>query len=134
MLWMNLVFGFSAQGGESSSGLSHWVATWFTDDVEFQDVLEPIIRKIAHFSEYGLGGILFLGFFETFEMSNKKKLIFAVILGIIYAISDEIHQLFVDGRTGKITDVWIDSLGLVTGICFLKLILEIINNKRKKMQ
>ena len=56
------------------------------------------------------------------------------MLGISYAISDEIHQSFTPGRGPKITDVFIDSLGVFFGIIVILLIVEIINIKNKKCQ
>ncbi len=124
-LWMNTVFGFSSQESESSTSLSLYVTSLFIKDVELQKVVEPIVRKLAHFSEYAVGGILFLGFFETFKISAKKKIIFASIVGILYAITDEIHQLFVPGRSGAIFDVGIDTLGVIVGVILLKIVLVI---------
>lgn len=54
LLWMYIVFGFSASDGDSSSSLSQRIAGVFTDNQETIQILEPIIRKIAHLSEYAL--------------------------------------------------------------------------------
>ncbi|MBR2290067.1 MAG: VanZ family protein [Clostridia bacterium] len=48
---------------------------------------------------YGSDGFLFYGLFLTFSLSSKKQIIFAGILGIMYAISDEIHQTFVPRKS-----------------------------------
>ena len=134
VVWMNLVFGFSAQDSNESSGLSQMIASWLSDDINNQKLIEPYIRKIAHFSEYGLGGILFFSLFSTFNIKERKIIVFAILLGIGYAITDEIHQLYVPGRAGKITDVYIDSLGVITGVLFMKLCIMIyttVKNKKK---
>ena len=44
------------------------------------------------------------------KLKTKNKILCALSIGVIYAISDEIHQIFTDGRTGLITDIFIDSL------------------------
>lgn len=134
ILWMNFVFGFSAQDSTESSGLSEMIASWFSDDIIVQKKIEPIIRKIAHFSEYGLGGALFFSLFSTFSIKERKRMLFAGLLGISYAVTDEIHQLFVPGRTGKITDVYIDSLGVITGVLCMKLCIMICKQLKKKNQ
>lgn len=131
VLWMNLVFGFSAQNSAESSGLSEMIASWFSDDIIVQRRIEPVIRKIAHFSEYGLGGMLFFSLFSTFNIKEKKRIVCAGILGVIYAITDEAHQLFVPGRAGKITDVYIDSLGVITGVLFMKLCIMLYTKFKK---
>lgn len=130
--WMNLVFGFSSQDSAESSSLSEMIASWFSDDIVVQKKIEPIIRKIAHFSEYGLGGALFFSLFSTFNIKERKRMILAGLLGFTYAVTDEIHQLFVPGRTGKITDVYIDSLGVITGVLCMKLCIMIYKQLKKK--
>ena len=48
------------------------------------------------------------------------------MVGVLYAISDEIHQLFVPGRTGCILDVGIDTLGIITGIIIFMIFIKIL--------
>ena len=72
---------------------------------------------------------MFYGLFLTFKINPKKQVIFAGVMGISYAISDEIHQLFVSGRAGQVQDVIIDSIGVILGICILMLFIKIINIK-----
>ena len=54
-------------------------------------------------------------------------------MGALYAITDEIHQLFVPGRSGMIKDVFIDSLGIITGVIICLIIIKIINIIIKKV-
>ena len=75
LFWMYVVFTFSASNGDSSSSLSKSVASFFTNNEDIIEIIEPIIRKIAHLSEYALGGFLIFGFFLTFNISLKKKII-----------------------------------------------------------
>ncbi|MCL5411531.1 MAG: VanZ family protein [Patescibacteria group bacterium] len=75
-----------------------------------------ISRKLAHLTEYA---ILFILFFRAFGY-QKSKLPLAFSLCVLYAISDEIHQLFVPLREGKATDVVVDSIGSVLGIFFVR--------------
>ncbi|MCI8310512.1 MAG: VanZ family protein [Clostridia bacterium] len=135
-LWMYVVFGFSKDSGEASSGLSTKIASLFSKNENVISAIEPIIRKIAHLSEYAAGGFLFYGFFLTFKINPKIQITISILLGVIYAITDEIHQLFVPGRSGKIQDVCIDSIGVVIGVCvllfFVKIIILIKDNIRKK--
>lgn len=133
--WMNIVFGFSAQTSNQSSSLSLWVASLFSKDVDFQLVLEPYIRKIAHFSEYAIGGSLFFSLFATFKIKEEKQIMFASLLGFLYAITDEFHQLFIEGRSGQIKDIFIDTLGAITGSLVMCLIIKgfkILKEKRNK--
>lgn len=134
IIWAISIFGLSGQNGTESSGLSRKIVQIFTKNEEIVDMVEPYIRKVAHFSEYGLGGILFTLLFSTYNWKDRKIILISVILGIWYASMDEIHQLLVDGRNGSIVDVYIDTLGFSTGVCGIMAILKIIqlNKKRSK--
>ena len=74
-----------------------------------------------------------MALFSTYENIKRKYQIYiSTIIGILYAISDEIHQSFTPGRGPKITDVFIDSLGVFFGMAVILLIIELINRKNKK--
>ncbi len=135
ILWMLTVFGFSNQDGEQSSNLSREIASKIVKTEEQIDIIEPYIRKLAHLSEYALGGMLFLAMALTFQISDKKRMLYSFLIGIEYAIIDEVHQLFIDGRAGKVTDVLIDSVGVTLGICalmFVYILMKKIRAKRKE--
>ncbi len=126
VLWAILVFNFSNQKGEESSALSRKLIEFFIKDENIINLVEPYVRKAAHFSEYALGGMLFILLFSTYEWTDKKKLLISIPLGIWYATTDEIHQLMVSERNGSLFDIYIDSLGFATGALFMLLIIKII--------
>lgn len=132
LAWVIFVYSLSNQSGTESSGLSRKVAEFLFDSEKIIDIAEPIIRKIAHFSEYAIGGVLFYSLFSTYDYSKKQKTIISLGLGIWYAAFDEIHQLFVDGRSGNIRDVCIDSLGVFFGILCMRFVFRIFENKKNK--
>ena len=117
ILWAVFVFGFSSQTGNESSGLSRKIAELFFKTEETLAIAEPIIRKLAHFSEYALGGLLIYFLADTYDYSKKVKILVSLFLGIWYAAIDEIHQTFVPDRSGNVRDVLIDTLGILFGIC-----------------
>ena len=134
ILWTCLIFLFSNQDGGESSGLSRKVVEFFVKDPELVDKIEPYARKVAHFSEYGLGGVLFISLFSTYNWTDRRKMTTSILLGVWYATMDEIHQLMVPGRSGALKDVYIDSLGIATGVIGMMIIIkivEIVINKRK---
>lgn len=134
IIWAILVFKMSNQQGGESSGLSRRVTAIFFKSEELIEIIEPYVRKIAHFVEYAIGGILFISLFLTYEWSDKKQMLISTLLGIWYAIIDEIHQLLVPERSGSIKDVIIDSLGICTGVIFTMIIYKLflkIKNKRE---
>jgi VanZ family protein len=89
--------------------------------------MEPVIRKLAHMSEYAVGAIFFLGFCMTYpNMQPKKRYLFSELCVILYAATDEFHQLFVSGRNGSLVDVLIDAAGGLVGILILWVTIKLI--------
>ena len=123
--WMILVFSLSNQNGEQSSGLSKKIASFFSKDINTIEIIEPYIRKIAHLSEYAIGGFLLISLMLTYNFSERKRLLLSFCIGAEYAMLDEIHQLFVSERAGRIMDVFIDSIGVALGICITMLFYKI---------
>ena len=125
------IFNFSAQNGEDSGSLSEKVTRFIVEivsKIKTMDIsrkvyyiqkLHPIIRKLAHFSIYTVVGFSIMGFMCTFDIRNIFKVIISFVVGVTYAISDEVHQYFIPGRGPSIIDVGIDSLGVLTGIFIL---------------
>lgn len=126
IIWAYLVFYLSSQNGNESSSLSTKIIEFFIKDQTLVNELVPIVRKLAHFSEYGLGGILFISLFSTYNWSDRRKIITSILLGVWYAITDEFHQTLIPQRHGGIEDVWIDSLGIMTGVVGMLIIIKII--------
>ena len=100
---------------------------WFT---------EVFLRKLGHFAEYSLvGGVLFccLRSCTVRLWAHGTK---AVLGGVLIALTDETIQLFVEGRSGQITDVWLDSAGVLFGLlcvgCLVWLIELQLAHRRSK--
>ena len=139
-----VIFGFSSQNAEESGGLSEKVTITVTKNVKkIQDLeqtqkervlsrIENVIRKIAHFSIYTLVGFLLMALFSTYNLKDRNRILASFVIGAIYASSDEIHQMFVDGRSAQVTDVMLDTLGVLFGILILMLVLQIADRKKKK--
>ena len=128
ILWMILIFIMSSFSGNDSSNQSNFIVDIISNifNINNIELLSLIIRKLAHFTEYFILGILV---YNMIYNLNKKKYI-SIIICILYAISDEIHQLFVVGRSCKIIDILIDNLCSKLGIYFLYLIYKIILKKK----
>ena len=138
-----IIFSFSSENGSQSKGTSWKVAEKLIElqpkyknitEEEKEKLIEeyqPFVRKGAHFSIYATLGISLTSFLCTYDIDNKKKLIFALWIGFIYAMSDEIHQTFVPGRSGQMTDVMLDSLGILLGNSITIMIYKLICNKTK---
>lgn len=117
LFWMGLIFFLSSFHKLQAS------------PVGWQDF---IIRKTAHFLEYAILCVLYYrGLKNTANISTKKTLLLALILTIFYALTDEYHQTFVNGRTGRSFDIGVDSLGAFFGLIFS---VKLINYLPKKIQ
>lgn len=123
IMWMVLVFAFSSQNGEKSQKTSGYLTDKVVQMIikvkpnmnikELRENISFIVRKIAHFSIYFIGSILIFNFLSTFSLKLKEVILLTTILGVLYAVSDEIHQLFISERAGQIRDVLIDSAGVI---------------------
>lgn len=143
IFWCILVFYLSSEVADDSSETSGTVIKCILkiiygdiDEIVLESItnnVQGLVRKIAHFVLYTVGGIVIYNMVQCFLISKKQIIILSWLLGICYAFTDEVHQLFVLGRSGELRDVCIDSLGVLFGICIifaLKLILNIILKKR----
>ena len=99
---MLLIFYFSSQNADQSTQTSAWF-------LQFLPFSMHVVRKLAHFTIYALLG--FNAFYMYKNYGVKHYALYALITCILYACSDEIHQLFLDGRTAKVLDVCIDTCG-----------------------
>lgn len=141
IIWMIIIFMFSNQNAKTSQATSDKVASDIVNTVEivtgkdistndkktFIDDTRFIIRKMAHFTLYLILGALAYLVFSNYNIS--KPIIYSVIFCLLYACSDEIHQMFLDGRTAKIMDVFIDTCGSIIGNTICLMIKRFINSR-----
>ena len=118
-----LIFYFSAQNGEESTSLSEGFLSNVLNifklspqhKIEVINNLNFFIRKVAHFSIYCVVGIDSMLLLNTYDIKKSKKITIAISIGVIYSIFDEIHQTFINGRSGSFYDVLLDSCGVLAG-------------------
>lgn len=79
------------------------------------DKYDFLIRKIAHGLEYMVLAICIAFHLAVLGCRNKRILLLSIIIAICYASTDELHQLFVKGRSGQLKDVFIDGIGATIG-------------------
>lgn len=141
---MTLIFGFSGQDGTQSKGISTKISEGILnlsskyrelESKEQKKILQrtnAVIRKIAHFSVYTLLGILLMGLMIKTKLQNKWRITITLFIGLLYAISDEFHQTFSPGRTPKVTDVYIDMLGVILGTLVVLLVIKLYDKYMTK--
>lgn len=125
---MIFIFSMSSANGKESSEMSN---SLLAKIIEFTgiEISSHFIRKAAHFCEFALLSFLMSNaVFATFN--NKKAGVFAFPCACLYAVTDELHQLFSDGRACRVTDILIDSSGAFLGaLIFTFIILFYIKHR-----
>lgn len=129
---MGVIFYMSSQPATVSQKTSDSLLSKIIDVLGIE-LSSRFIRKLAHATEFCVLSILLA---NAINITFKTKHTWILALGttIIYGISDEIHQIFVEGRACQLTDMLIDSLGAIAGIIIWLIIFTIIksNNERGK--
>ncbi len=75
-----------------------------------------IVRKMAHFCEYMLEGFLLMLCMRVYSRHPLRHITVPMLGGVLTALTDETIQLFSPGRSSQVTDVWLDSAGVLAGI------------------
>lgn len=133
ILWMMMIFLLSneeaVKSSKKSDGLIIRTVELFTGKSlsvqEKEKVLKYLVfpvRKCAHLSLYLILGILIISLLHEYMVINIRVVILSLLISFLYACSDEIHQLFVLGRSGEVRDVLIDTLGACLGVSFYYLV------------
>lgn len=124
----------SLQNGGTSDGFSLILAKWIApiaNKLGFYGniwALNRIIRKLAHLTEFTiLGGVLYVVLRRYIEYGTVVK---TIVVGIVIASLDEFIQLFSLGRSSQLSDVLIDTVGIIIGISVVKLTYYISHDKR----
>lgn len=136
-IWMGVIFGFSSKSGNESNNQSKSIIESVADATNVKNIekdkstegtysvkktsivmdrLNKIVRKCAHASIYFVLSIFVMNFIFIVKKENKfKYYLVGIFICFLYACTDEFHQLYVPGRTGRFTDALIDTLGASMG-------------------
>lgn len=98
IVWAGFIFFLSHQPGLKS---------------DFPFIWDLIFRKIAHIGEYFILNLLLIRALFPYNLPKKKILLWAALISLLYAVSDEFHQSFILERTAAAQDVAIDSFGIL---------------------
>ena len=149
MLVMWQIFSFSHQKAavslEQSGGATETIMGIVSDNFHelpkkdkqtVIDQLQQLTRKSAHLIIYFVLGFLCCNMFYSFKIRMIKSGILALVLSVVYAISDEIHQYFIPGRACAVSDMALDSAASLVGVVVFAatalLILAIIRKIKEK--
>lgn len=143
VLWAAVIFSFSARNADESTQDSRkageLICTIFvpgfsdmTEESQYEMAgeIDYPVRKLAHAAEYAVLGMLLAG--AVYDTGRKKFYNFIVpyIAGTLYAVTDELHQYFVPGRSCRLVDIFTDSMGVLSGIVISFVIIKIYHKLR----
>ena len=126
-LWLIVIWGHSLMPGEISGGESSFITQIITKILPFinnEEQAESFIRKAAHFTEFAVLAVLIAIAFRTFVEPGIKLALNTVLSGLVAAFIDETIQLFVEGRSGEVKDMWIDLAGVCVGMLITLLVMR----------
>ena len=141
LLWTAVIFLFSAQNGEESSGLSARLLAFlcglfrYEPAPETRSLLTLLLRKAAHMTEFGILALLWLGTLRSGFGKSRRHYLLAFAAASFCGAADECHQLFVSGSAGQFTDWLIDSAGallFLTAAGLLSAAVAFARRKREK--
>lgn len=142
-----LIFFFSAQNavesGETSNSFIKHIAEIFVrsfrslspeEKYEFAENFQAAVRTLAHFSVFGLLGFSVFATERSFGHKNYKAYAVGIAFCFLYAVSDEVHQYFVPGRSAQLVDIAVDTAGSIVGACAFLIICRLFSKimRRKK--
>ena len=146
--WMGLIFYFSHQTAEKSSAVSGSLISFLAQRfypgfnllslLERQELiasLQEIVRSVAHYCIFGgLGFFAYLTFVSYTNLKYKVRIFWMLETGLLYAIIDEFHQSFVDGRSMQIVDILVDFGGVATAVLVCGLFVFIVKPLQEKVE
>lgn len=127
---MAIIFWLSSKTADESAAQSSVIVKWIINHFGKNSVTDFIVRKLAHFTEYV--GLCFLASNAIYQLSKRFIPLYSCALTSFYAISDEFHQIFVNGRSCEIRDWAIDTIGALVGALAFYIIYIIIKKVGKK--
>ena len=117
-VWILVIFLMSNEiAGTSSSRSDEIVRSIQSVGINTPEgILTFIVRKAAHISAYFVLGILIYNLLKEYRLRIKHLVLASIALAMLYACTDELHQMFVPGRSGEVRDVLIDTAGAAAGV------------------
>jgi len=130
LIWMGVIFNFSAQNAEESSSLSQGISKILYNTISSLpgvkielSLFHSLLRQTAHFIVFLILALLLINAFRISGLNFNRSALYTFIFAVIYAALDEYHQSFVPGRTAELKDIVVDSLGIVSGLGLYRAIL-----------
>ena len=123
-MWMGMIFTLSSQPAVESASLSRGITEVVIEMVERMvpsvelniESFDHVVRKNAHLIVYLILGILVSQAFSMNGLHGRENARHTIMICVLYAVSDEVHQMLVPGRGPSIIDIFIDGMGATAGL------------------
>ena len=125
LLWILFIFSHSLKPAAASTQESDFVRQLLSFLVR-HEFSSTFVRKMAHFVEFGVLGVLAAGFFAGWAKRSLPGLFYSAALSMTTALCDETIQHFVAGRDGRVLDVLLDFAGALTGAAAVLILLHLV--------
>jgi VanZ family protein len=127
LIWLGVIFVLSSEQSTVSSTRSGAIVDTIktiNPSVTDSENITFLVRKAAHITAYFVLGILMFRVVRIYSRIPKKAIVLSIVFVGMYAISDELHQLLVNGRSGEVRDVLIDTSSGALGVLVTYLIIS----------
>ena len=120
--WMALIFYLSHQTGSQSDGLSRYLAEFLLkllhQPASAEQIIgwDDILRSLAHGSAFFILALLTSWALTCVQVQDFRNALLALVISVLYAASDELHQIFVPGRACQLSDFLVDSAGVLLAV------------------
>ena len=122
----------AVESTEQSSPLTEWINSILARFPIPFSVTENFIRKLAHFTEYSILGVMLSVTYHLYFRRVKRVLLASLPTGAVVAVCDELIQLIPAGRSAQVSDVLLDCCGVVFGTLIVAVFISKIELKRRK--
>lgn len=140
LLWMGFIFYQSSKTSQQSNKMSYEIVEYIeqfqkqenkienvevsmNEDSEFDFVkVNVFIRKSAHFFEFFILAILLRWVLIEYQVVGWKLVSYTLLGVLLYAMSDEFHQLFIEGRSARFLDIMVDFMGGATALLSIQFV------------
>ena len=145
ILVMAFIFIMSAQNARKSTDESRGVGRMIgrilhrdfdewdpSDQLAYVRKIDGTVRRFGHFTEFTLLGAVLHLVLTVWGVKEKIALPVSLGAGVLYSLTDEFHQLFVEGRSFEFSDILLDSAGVAIGALVVWIIVTAVARKREK--
>lgn len=131
-IWGHSMFS-AVDSAEESRRVGQWITPFLEQFVGLGNVTDHLVRKLAHFCEYGVLGMILGALALLWKIPSAFfRGSYAFLLALATAVVDESIQLVADGRGAQVQDILLDAAGSLTGLLAVWLLVALLRLARSR--